>query len=372
LTVDNRTYQNGCSHVATEISDRSITVTNHNTVPLTDTIVKAATVPEGKSEVYLRDSVQPGFAVRLRASGAKTFVYLTTRPGRKGSHPVTIAQFPKLKVAAARRQAAMLAGERAKGIDLIADRRRSKAAAIKAANVTTLGDLIGPWPADGEEDNCRYAVERRMEGTVRWKAELAYLRNNLWQHRHKDIRDVDLRDVMIAVNKLNTQGKRGAAAGLWKHAFTFFGWTIEQGYIQDHPLANKKRKRKGSRAERLEREEHGRFLTDAEIVKLWRACDHFGAFGLLVRFCLLTGCRRREGASLMWSNGANISLGDRITFSASMTKMGKPHAVPRTSCSTRCWRPQRSSGARHPTTSFRHRGRGPCPSAAFPRCSTAS
>jgi hypothetical protein len=80
---------------------------------------------------FLRDGVHPNFAVRLRASGAMTFVYMTTRPGRKGSHAVTIAQFPKLKVAASRMQAAMLAGKRTMGIDLIADRRKQKQARSK-------------------------------------------------------------------------------------------------------------------------------------------------------------------------------------------------------------------------------------------------
>src|SRR5262249_51994611 len=69
---------------------------------------------------------------------------------------------------------------------------------------------------------------------------------------------------------------------------------------------------------------------DDEIVAVWNACDQFGAFGLLVRFCLLTGWRRNEGATIAWSNGANISLGDRITFAAGMTQMGEPHVVPRT------------------------------------------
>jgi hypothetical protein len=110
---------------------------------------------------------------------------MTTRPSRKGSHAVTIAQFPKLKVAAARKQAAMLAGKRAMGIDLIADRRKQRQAAIKAANVTTLGDLIA-------SDDGPYAVARRdVDKIKRWKVGLATLRRTLSAHFNTDIHEIE-------------------------------------------------------------------------------------------------------------------------------------------------------------------------------------
>ena len=43
-------------------------------IVLTDAIVRAATVPDGKREVYLREA--GGLALRVRASGSKAFYFL--------------------------------------------------------------------------------------------------------------------------------------------------------------------------------------------------------------------------------------------------------------------------------------------------------
>jgi hypothetical protein len=204
------------------------TMTDTNAaIELTDTIVRKATVPEGKAEVYLKDAKQGGFALRLRSSGGKSFVFLTTRPGRKGTHTVTIGPVGTFNVAAARKQAAILAGRRTNGADLIEDKRKQKQAAKKAANLTTLGALIGP-PKDGEEDNCPYAVARRdRERIANWRHELGYLRRNLLaDHRDVDIRDVSRRDVTVAmtsstrpVNAARVQGCGSmpprSSAGRW-------------------------------------------------------------------------------------------------------------------------------------------------------------
>jgi hypothetical protein len=301
------------------------------TIELTDAVVRKEPVPEGQSETYLKDTKQGGLIVRLRSSGARAFYFTHTRPGRKGSFKTFIGKFPALNVAAARRQAAILAGERARGVDLTEARRRQKQAAIRAAkaarDVMTLGDLISE-PKDGAKDNCPYAVARRdRERIANWQHELSYLRRNLLaDHRDTDIRELTRRDVTVAMNKLDAAGKRGASAGLWKHASTFFGWALEQGYIDVHPLANARRRRKGSRAETIEREAKGRALSDPEIVAVWNAAGKLGAFGLLTRFCLLTGVRRGEAASLKWSDVQS----DRVVIAAEVAKMARPHAIPKT------------------------------------------
>jgi len=79
----------------------------------------------------------------------------------------------------------MLAGKRAMGIDLIADRRKQKQAAIKAVNVTTLGDLIA-------SDDGPYAVARRdVDKIKRWKVGLATLRRTLPAHFNTDIHEIE-------------------------------------------------------------------------------------------------------------------------------------------------------------------------------------
>src|SRR5262245_17983803 len=121
---------------------------------LTDAIVRALTVPDGRSEHLVRDTKQSGLAVRVRDGGGKSYVYLSTRPGQKGTFRVTIGSCRKFTPAAARRQAAILAGQRAQGADLVAARQQTKAAAKAAVRLAVrskraaLGALIaedGPY-----------------------------------------------------------------------------------------------------------------------------------------------------------------------------------------------------------------------------------
>jgi hypothetical protein len=298
----------------------------------------------------LKDSRQGGLIVRVRSSGAKAFYFSYTRAGRKGSFKTFIGKFPTLGVAAARKQAAILAGQRAAGIDLLQDRREKKQTAIRAANVTTFGELIAK-PADGEEDRCPYAVARKAEQIVNWKVELSALRRNLWDYRDVDIRELPRRDIMGAVNRLDAT-RPGAAADLYKHAYAFLGWAIEVGYRDDHPLAGARRKRTGSRAARLDREEEGRDLSDQEIIAIWNACERLDSFGCLVGFCCFLA---RGGASRPHSNGRRTSKAIASTSTRARPRRAGCTACREPRCSMRCSKPPRSCAARRAITFFRAR-----------------
>ena len=56
-----------------------------NYLRLTDTAIRAATLPSGKSQHYLHDTEQPGLAIRMRATGGRTWVYLFTNRGERHS-----------------------------------------------------------------------------------------------------------------------------------------------------------------------------------------------------------------------------------------------------------------------------------------------
>lgn len=48
---------------------------------LTDALIRTASLPPGKAQHYLHDDKLPGLALRMRATGARTWVYLFTKPG---------------------------------------------------------------------------------------------------------------------------------------------------------------------------------------------------------------------------------------------------------------------------------------------------
>jgi hypothetical protein len=70
-----------------EVSDKGLSAgVTTNFMRLTDAAIRAATLPSGKSHHYLHDTEQPGLAIRMRATGGRTWVYLFTKPGASGTH----------------------------------------------------------------------------------------------------------------------------------------------------------------------------------------------------------------------------------------------------------------------------------------------
>jgi integrase len=285
---------------------------------LTDAIVKQAQVTTGKSEDYLYDTELTGLAIRIRGSGGKSWVYLFTKPGTTGTQRMTLGSWPKLKEREARAAAKIATGDLVRTGDPNAAKREAKKQQLAAKGCVTLGTLIdvkGPYET---------ALQQRQ--IVAWRVALSALRRGLKPHLHQDIRELSLRQIVTEVDKIAATGKRGAAENLRKYSYSFLAWCVSQGRIERNPLLGY-RKPKQSRAERIGRRIKGRALTDDEIIKVWNACGKLGAFGLLVRLCLLGGARRGEPARIEWQRHV---MDDRITFDENWTKMGLHHDVPRT------------------------------------------
>jgi integrase len=71
----------------------------------------------------------------------------------------------------------------------------------------------------------------------------------------------------------------------------FFAWCTERGVVEDNPCVN-------IRAPAAQR---SRDLTDAELTRVWRACDEVGyPYGDIVRPLILTAQRRGEVTAMAW------------------------------------------------------------------------
>lgn len=88
-----------------------------NQLTLTDAVIRNATLPPGKAQHYLHDDKLPGLALRMRATGGRTWVYLFTKPGVRRTQRKTLGAWPKYNEKAARKAATIAAGEVVKGLD---------------------------------------------------------------------------------------------------------------------------------------------------------------------------------------------------------------------------------------------------------------
>ena len=139
-----------------------------NYLRLTDATIRSTTLPPGKSQLYLHDTEQPGLAIRMRATGGRTWVYLFTKPGTKGTQRKTLGAWPKFNEKAARKAATVAAGEVVIGVDPNDAKREAKKEQLAEKQCTTVATLI---IEDGP-----YETSLTGRQVVNWKPAMSALR----------------------------------------------------------------------------------------------------------------------------------------------------------------------------------------------------
>ena len=283
-----------------------------NKIKLTDAVVASAVLPRGKNEAVIWDTEVTGFGLRLRA-GARTYI-LTYRPRGKGraapARRVKIGTPETVATASdARKIALTVLGKVASGGDPAAER-----AAEKRRKLSRVSDLLD-----------RYERDLTRRSYVHRKTVMSTLRRGLAKHRDKDIGDLRGVDYAAVVDGINRAGKNGAAEDFRSRCRAFLSWcTFAVKVIDANPLLGYRRQR-ATRADRLAKDRHGRALADHEIAAVWKAASVDTVFGRYIRFLILTGCRRGEGAGLRRSM-INRRRG-RIELPAIFVKQGRGHNV---------------------------------------------
>ena len=281
-------------------------------VRLTDAVVQRATLENGETDRIIWDAEVSGFGLRLRAT-SKTFI-LAYRPigaGRAANMKrLKIGSADGLKVADARTLARVEIGRISGGLDPQAQR-----AEARRRETSSLAALLDRYEAD---------LERR--GYVNRKVVMSGLRTKMRALLTRDIREITSADLAAIVERYERAGQAGAAHDFRSRARAFFTWCVTKPrVIATNPFLGV-RKERATRSDRLAAAERGRALTDPELAAVWRAADPKRAFGRLVRFYILTGCRRGEGAGLTWQM-VNRERG-LIELPAQFVKQGRGHDVP--------------------------------------------
>ncbi|QPC90003.1 integrase arm-type DNA-binding domain-containing protein [Mesorhizobium sp. INR15] len=282
---------------------------------LTDAVVARATLPPGRSEAVIWDTEVTGFGLRLRG-GARTYI-VAYRPGGLGravntkrirlGTPETIRT-----VADARKLAFAALGKVAAGGDPAKDRAEEKRR--DKARVSKLLD--------------RYEADLKRRNYVAWKMVLSVLRRRLKKHAEKDIAQLKGTDFATIIEALERAGMQGAADEFRSRCRAFLAFCqVKAKVIDSNPLYGYRRQR-ATRSDRLTKKRHGRALSDDEIVRVWNAAKPDTVFGRFVRFLILTGCRRGEGA------GLERKMVDRtdpkkavINLPATFVKQGRGHTI---------------------------------------------
>lgn len=284
-----------------------------NKTKLTDAAVARAQLPEGRSDLVVWDTEVTGFGLRIRPSGKSWIVaYRPVGAGRSaGTTKLRLGTPATIRtVAEARRLALATLGKVAAGGDPAAEREERK-----RREHSRVGELLD-----------RYEKELERRGYVNRSTVMSGLRQRLAGHANDDIRDLSGADLARIISRLQAVGKFGAAEDFRSRCRAFLTWCmVNAKVLPSNPLTGH-RKERPTRADRIAKAERGRALTDGELEQVWRAADASTSFGRLLQFLILTGCRRGEGAGLVWA------MVDRdagvIRLPAQFVKQGRGHNVP--------------------------------------------
>lgn len=257
-----------------------------------------------------------GFGLRLQGNG-KTWI-VSYRPVGHGRN--THARRYKLgtlqtlpSATEARRLARAVLGAVAEGRDPAAER-----AAMKRRERARLRDALDA-----------YEQSLKARGYVNRKQVMSVLRRNFKPLLDRDVEQITAQQILEIPAAYEAE-RPGAAADFINRARGFFNWTkTKRSLISQNPLAGYRRER-ATRHERIKQQEYGRVLSREELASLWLEASRDHPFDRLVRFLILTGCRRSE-ASLFdrgWLD--RNEAGPIYRIPKAVAKSGRDHDLPLT------------------------------------------
>jgi integrase len=268
-------------------------------VKLTGKAVNIAMLPEGQQDAIFFDDELPGFGLRLRASGSRTFVY-QYRLGRK-TRRLTLGTASGATLATARKSASELEAK----VRLGGDPAMAKAAARQAA-ADTLGSLV-----------IEYLEKRKADWRPKSEGEFRhYLLTKAKPLHTVPVTAVSQRNVADLLDRIADESGTVTANRARASLSAFFRWCIEKGIElpAGNVVGNTKKRKEVTR---------DRVLSRDELKAIWEACgDDSG--GKIVKSLILTGQRTKEIGDLSWTEvGA-----DQIVLPESRTKNGRTHVIP--------------------------------------------
>jgi integrase len=276
--------------------------------------------PSTADVVYWDDGV-PGFGIRVRPSGAKSYVFVyRLGGGRRG-------RLRRLTLGPANIGPADREAEPEKRRKVLAAEEARKAAQKAAAAAAEGGDPAGEKQAQREDLTVAELVERYLsEGpgsrpakkASSWSSDTSNLKRHalpLLGRRHlRVLTKADIEkfqsDVTAGKTKapvtakgakkrgrVRVQGGPAVAARATAALRAMLTWAVDRKFLKENPASKVKLNKPGSRE---------RFLDDAELARLGEAVAEMEAQGVnpasltIARLLALTGARKNEIAGLRW------------------------------------------------------------------------
>jgi integrase len=267
---------------------------------LTAAAVRTLQCAPGKSEQVIFDETLPGFGVRVRHSGAKTWLTQYAVAGR--TRRVFLGSPSLVDAGKARSMAKDLLASVRLGGDPAGEKVAARA---EAAN--TVRALL---PRFLNRQRARLKP-RSLEETTR------HLEQHARPLHGHPIHALNRRMIAMLLADIAERSGPAAANRVRASISAFLSWAAREGLVEANAAAFTNRATEvGART---------RVLTDQELACIWRACGE-DQYGAIVGLLMLSGCRRGEIGGLRWSE---VDLeAATATLPPARTKNRRLHVVP--------------------------------------------
>jgi len=258
------------------------------------------TLPAGKSEMIVFDDKLPGFGLRLRAGGKRTWI-VQYRVGAKQRRK-SLGSFPTVSPDRARAAAKQDLAE----IQLGSDPQAAKVEQRARASVTL--DAVAARYLTAQEARLRPRSFQQVE---------THLKKHWARLGGLPIHEITRALVSARLGEIAAERGPFAANRARTSLSGMFAWAMREGTVDANPVANTNLQAPETPRERV--------LSDAELVAIWKACrddDH----GRIVRLLILTAARRDEVGDAAKSE---ISFANSVwRIPGARTKNGRAHELP--------------------------------------------
>lgn len=254
------------------------------------------------------DDLLPGFGLRVRNGGTRTFfvryrspVLLDSR-GRKKNQRISLGRYPEMSLRGARDRARALFEEVEYGLDPNAE--------------ATEGGEAMPFAALAAEYLERHARVKKKESS--WLEDERLIRKHLlpiWGR--KEAGAITRREIAALLDAIVDGGAPVMANRVRSLIHTIFNFAIGRGLVEKNPCHLLPKPTKEAPREYV--------LPDEEVAQLWHVLDfEHGSTARAFRLLLLTGQRSGEVLGMRYEQLQE----DLWTLPAGATKAGRAHVIP--------------------------------------------
>ena len=248
--------------------------------------------PSGQIEVF--DRGYPGLLLRVSYGGGKAFAMFYRHGGKL--RRLTLGWHPAMTLAEARE-----AWREARR--LVAMGQDPGHAPVRKGDTFTA--VVSEWIKRDKRD---------AKPSTIYQIEAALRRDVLTLWGSREVGSISKREIHELLDGIVDRAP-GTARAVHSHLRSLFRWAAGREIISINPMVGVEPPTTVKARDRV--------LSDAELVKIWRAADA-DDYGPLIKLLILTGARREEVTQLRWSEVVD----DAIHLGTERTKTGEPRTIP--------------------------------------------